>query len=98
MDPETATRMDELRDFMFARVYLRPEGRPQQEEAIGVLRRLMDFHLAHPEVIPASYRDTDADLPTQAADYVAGMTDRFALAVHDGLFPEIATPLLSSDR
>jgi dGTPase len=98
MDAPTATAMDELRDFMFARVYLRPDARPQHEEAISVLRRLMDHHLAHADAIPASYRDTDASLVIQAADYVSGMTDRFALSLHADLFPDSPTPLLSSDR
>jgi dGTPase len=54
--------------------------------AIEVIRRLVDHHLAHPELIPASYRDTEADAVTQVVDYVSGMTDRFALNMHDRLF------------
>ncbi len=98
MDGPTAVAMDELRDFMFARVYVRPEARPQHEEAISVLRQLMDHHLARADAIPGSYRDTDAPLVVQAADYVSGMTDRFALSLHQDLFPDSPTPLLSSDR
>ena len=39
-----------------------------------------------PEEIPDSYRQDEASAQTQAADYIAGMTDRFALATHDRLF------------
>jgi dGTPase len=46
----------------------------------------MDHHLLHPEELPASFRDSGADRVTQAADYVAGMTDRFALRTHERLF------------
>jgi dGTPase len=46
----------------------------------------MDHHLRHPEDIPATYRDNDADRVTQAADYIAGMTDRFALRTHARLY------------
>jgi dGTPase len=46
----------------------------------------MDHHLVHPEELPASYRDNGADRVTQAADYVAGMTDRFALRTHERIF------------
>ena len=58
--------------------------------------RLVDHHLLHPEAIPGSYRDTEADLVTQVADYVAGMTDRFALATYRRLFgrPGMADPIL----
>ena len=46
----------------------------------------MDWHLEHPDEIPDSYRHDGPRPQTQAADYVAGMTDRFALATHDRLF------------
>ncbi|HEX6655399.1 MAG TPA: HD domain-containing protein [Candidatus Limnocylindria bacterium] len=86
MDDETLAVMNELRDFMFERVYLGPEQQEHQDQAIGLLRALMEHHLAHPEEIPLSYRQAAAPLVVQAADYVAGMTDRFALATYARLF------------
>jgi dGTPase len=86
MDDAVLADMSELRDFMFERVYLSPAQRRPQAAAIDVIRRLMDHHLAHPEDIPASYRDNDAERVVQAADYIAGMTDRFALQTHERLF------------
>ena len=91
MDADTLSVMNELRDFMFDRVYLRPEQAAQQQVAVRLLRRMVDHHLAHPEEIPATYRDTDADLVTQVADYVSGMTDRYAQAVHDRLFTALGS-------
>jgi dGTPase len=78
--------MNELRDFMFERVYLADAQRRPQAAAIDIIRRLMDHHLAHPDDIPASYRDNDADRVVQATDYIAGMTDRFALVTHERLY------------
>ncbi|MGY2084828.1 HD domain-containing protein [Blastococcus sp. SYSU DS0539] len=86
MDAEALQAMHELRDFMFARVYASDVAAGQKHLAVDVIRRLVDHHLAHPELIPASYRDTEADALTQVVDYVSGMTDRFALATHDRLF------------
>ncbi|HEY6608107.1 MAG TPA: HD domain-containing protein [Candidatus Limnocylindria bacterium] len=86
MDEATLGVMNELRDFMFERVYLAREQVRQQERAIAVIRDLMDWHLAHPEEIPDSFRQTDATAVVQAADYIAGMSDRYALATHDRLF------------
>jgi dGTPase len=80
MDDETLAVMHDLRAFMFERVYLAPSLLKEQRGAIDTLRTLVDHHLAHPEQIPATYREADAPLVTQVADYVAGMTDRFALA------------------
>jgi dGTPase len=90
--------MHELRTFMFDRVYMSDAAAGQKHVAIDVIRRLVDHHLAHPELIPESYRDTEADEVTQVVDYVSGMTDRFALNMHDRLFDADAssqmTPLL----
>jgi dGTPase len=98
MAPEPLEAMHELRTFMFERVYMSDTAAGQKHVAIDVIRRLVDHHLAHPELIPESYRDPDADVVTQVVDYVSGMTDRFALAMHDRLFDADAssrmTPLL----
>jgi dGTPase len=85
MDDETLAVMHELRAFMFERVYLAPSLLREQMVAIQMLRDLVDHHLAHPDQIPASYREADAPLVTQVADFVAGMTDRYALATHQRL-------------
>jgi dGTPase len=86
MDDATLGVMNELRDFMFEQVYESPEQLRQGRRAITIIRDLMDWHLAHPDDIPASYRQAEAPLVVQAADYIAGMTDRYALATHDRLF------------
>jgi dGTPase len=86
MDDDTLSVMHELRDFMFERVYQSPEQRSRQLGAIRVLHELMEHHLAHPEQIPDSYRQHEAPVVVQVADYVAGMTDRYALATHERLF------------
>jgi dGTPase len=86
MDDGTLEVMNELRAFMFERVYQSAEQLRQQRRAIAVIRDLMDWHLEHPDEIPDSFRRTDASPVVQAADYIAGMSDRFALATHDRLF------------
>jgi dGTPase len=82
MAPEMAGMMDDLRAFMFERVYLSPQLAVHKDAAMAVTRRLVDYHLDHPEDIPESYREHGADRLRQVVDYVAGMTDRYALAAH----------------
>ncbi len=96
MDDASLAVMNHLRDFMFQRIYLGPEQKRHLAEAIEVIRRLVDHHPGHPDELPASYRDTGADPVTQVADYVAGMTDRFALSTYRRLFgrPGMADPIL----
>jgi dGTPase len=91
MGADALAAMDEFRTFMFERVYESDTAAGQKHVAIDVIRRLVDHHLAHPGLIPASYRDTEADPVTQVVDYVTGMTDRFALATHDRLFDDTAS-------
>jgi dGTPase len=78
--------MHELRDFMFDRVYLRPETEPHKRQVFTVIHELVDYYLENPGEIPDSYRHPDSSDLTQVVDYVAGMTDRYALRLHDRLF------------
>ena len=101
MAPDELEAMHEMRDFMFRRVYASDVAAGQKHVAIDVIRRLVDHHLEHPEQIPESYRDPQADVLTQVVDYVSGMTDRYALTMHDRLFDSDASsamrPLLPAD-
>ena len=78
--------MGSLREFMFARVYLRPESEIQKEKAIMVIQDLVRYYAEHPDEVPDSYTVPGAESLTRAIDYVAGMTDRFALKTHDRLY------------
>jgi dGTPase len=73
---EVGEAMRSLRAFMFERVYLGPRAAPEHARARTVVRRIVDALVAEPERVPAG----DDDLVTRITDYVAGMTDRFALA------------------
>jgi dGTPase len=66
-----------LRSFMFERVYLGPTARAEHAKIERVLRGLFDWFCEHPdELPPAVAGGDDAD---RVLDYLAGMTDRFAL-------------------
>lgn len=84
MDPVMLAVMEELRAFMFARVY--GHDAVERRAAVTIIRRLVEHFLAHPDELPDSYRDTGADTLTQVIDHVTGMTDRYAVATHDRLF------------
>jgi dGTPase len=78
--------LDGLRTFLFDRVYLRKDASTEQKKAIDLVRSLFAYYLEHPEAVPAEYLATPGDLPTRIADYIAGMTDRFALRTYEQLF------------
>jgi dGTPase len=70
---EVAEAMLALRSFMFERVYLGPHARGEHERARVVVRRIFDYLIDRGDDVEA------------AVDYVAGMTDRFALSYFDSL-------------
>lgn len=86
MESEVMLAMKQLREFMFERVYLRPEAEAQARRATSVIHQLVEHLLVHPDEIPDTYRIEAAEPLTQVLDYVAGMTDRYALNLHDRLF------------
>jgi dGTPase len=75
-----------LRDFLFQRVYLRTQAMEEHQKAIGVVRSLFAYYRDHPEDVPPEYLAAPGDLPTRIADYIAGMTDRFALRTYERIF------------
>ncbi len=86
MHPAHLQAFHDLRAFMFADVYLRDESRDHNGKAIRLIRSLVDHFAEHPGEIPPGYA-SDRDHPLQqAVDYVAGMSDSYALRVHDSLF------------
>ena len=86
MEPATLGIMHELRDFMFDRVYLRPDGENRRGQVFTVIHELVDHFLDKPQEIPDSFRQDEAEPLQQVMDYVAGMTDRYALRLHDEMF------------
>jgi dGTPase len=82
-----ATAMDELRDFMFERVYLGPEARREGAKIELVVRSLFDHYCSSPEEIPRSI--PEGALERRVTDYLAGMTDRFCISA----FEELSVPV-----
>ena len=86
MEPDCLEVMHELRQFMFQRVYLRPETESHKRRVFAVIHALVDHFLEHPDQIPDTYRNPESGDLGQVIDYVAGMTDRYALRLYETLF------------
>ena len=82
---EVGGAMSRLRSFMFERVYLGGPSSREQERVIGVIRTLFDHFVEHPDEIEPGPADR---LHQRVTDYLAGMTDRFCIAV----FKRIVVP------
>ncbi|MGQ7791459.1 deoxyguanosinetriphosphate triphosphohydrolase [Faunimonas sp. B44] len=89
----TAAQVGELKSFLFARLYRHPDVMRPVVQAEQVVADLFAALAADPLELPADWRPepgTGRDTPRHVADYIAGMTDRFALMEHRRLFD--ATP------
>ena len=89
---EAGPAMSELRKFMFDRVYLGPAVRNEHARIVGVVRRLFEHYVEHPELLPPTPSgeggengDGEADLAQRVTDYVAGMTDRYCIRAYTEL-------------
>ncbi|MCI8554486.1 MAG: deoxyguanosinetriphosphate triphosphohydrolase [Clostridiales bacterium] len=88
MDPETAAAFDRLHEFMFERLYHNPAAKGEEGKADGLIRRLFEYFLRDPSRLPEEYhaiREKEG-ASRAAGDYIAGMTDNYALEVYESLF------------
>jgi dGTPase len=78
----------DIKAFLFARMYRHPEVRKVREHADAIVRRLFKAYMSDPSAMPPGWTaKADAEGRARAvADYIAGMTDRFAISEHARLF------------
>ncbi|MGF1501313.1 MAG: deoxyguanosinetriphosphate triphosphohydrolase [Paracoccaceae bacterium] len=80
-----------IKRFLFARMYRHWRVNRMRVKAMRVVRELFEIFHAHPEVLPEAWATECRAAPSAAdrarvvADYIAGMTDRYALDEHRAL-------------
>ena len=81
MHAEAAEALSAFRTFNYERIYLRPASREQAHRVVDLLRALVDHLRRRPDRLPDRLRhDGDEAAVTRAAvEWVAGMTDRYAV-------------------
>ena len=85
-----------LKSFLFERMYRHYKVNRMASKARRVVQEIFGLLLAEPECLPTEWRaavDQPGSVATArlVADYIAGMTDRFALDEHARLFDKYAT-------
>jgi dGTPase len=83
----------DIKRFLFANMYRHPDVRRVREKADLVVRRLFEAFSRDPIAMPEEWAvgvagAGERDRARLAADYIAGMTDRFAIAEHRRLFDD----------
>ena len=96
MTPSVQTAMLALREFMFERVYRNPVAKCEETKARRIIQELYKYYIAHPEKLPEDFQpQLDLEgMPRVVCDYVAGMTDNYAVYK----FEEIYVPTAWSIR
>jgi dGTPase len=82
--PAVATELAALKQLLFARLYRHPQVEDTMSRARQVLTELFAAYQSAPQELPPDFA-ARPDQPRALADYVAGMTDRFALREHERL-------------
>jgi dGTPase len=83
--------MMDLRSFLFDHVYLSESAKAEEPKAYGVVQTLFWHFMETPGDLPEDERPSETDvhsaeLPDRVTDYIAGMTDRFAIRTYEKLF------------
>jgi dGTPase len=98
LSPERHAEIEGLQRFLFANVYRHPRVMRIVAGAESVVRDLFGRYMAEPGAMPASWHaaaeasGSERESAAVVADFVAGMTDRFAIREHQRMFD--ATPEL----
>ena len=88
MSADVKAQFEALRDFMFERVYYNPQAKKEEGKAKKVIEMLFDYYLTHLDEIPQEFlqfRGEDGDIRI-VADFIAGMTDIYAINDFKRLF------------
>ncbi len=74
-----------LRDFLYERVYNNDDTHREFIKASKILRELYDYYLEHPRDLPKALAG-ETDINRRVCDFIAGMTDRYALKMYERIF------------
>ena len=88
MTPPILEAMLALRSFMFERVYRNPVAKGEESKARRIIQELYKYYISHPEKLPEDFQpQLDLEgMPRVVCDYVAGMTDKYAVFKFEEIF------------
>ena len=77
-----------LKEFMFANVYTNPMAKGEEGKAQDMLQMLFEYYQKNPDELPADFQAIrlEEGVDRAVCDYIAGMTDPFAVSEYTRLF------------
>ncbi|MGB9836616.1 MAG: deoxyguanosinetriphosphate triphosphohydrolase [Candidatus Saccharicenans sp.] len=85
MSPKIYQALIDLREFLYEKVYFNPVAREDLNKTRKVIKELFEYLKQHPEGVVKDYPRGDS-LERRVADFIAGMTDSYALATYKKIF------------
>ncbi len=75
---------DELKKFMFAKVYTNSAAKIEESKAVGIVEKLYSYFIENPSKLPEEYRRIadSHDIHRAVCDYISGMSDSFAVDLY----------------
>ena len=91
LSPEVEQAHKNLRSFMFERVYRNPIAKSEESKAKDMLSRMYEYYYENPDALPDDFQPQMSfdGLERTVCDYIAGMTDKYAV----DKFTELFTPM-----
>ena len=87
MGPDIRENFLKLRQFMFEQVYLNKEAKKEEVKARYIVKSLYKYFSEHPRALPEErYADYQTVGDEAVKDYVAGMTDRYAVRKYTSIY------------
>ncbi|MEG2538463.1 MAG: deoxyguanosinetriphosphate triphosphohydrolase [Clostridium sp.] len=77
-----------LREYMFSNVYIGSKAKEEEEKAMNILNQMYKYYLDNPSKLPKEFFNNinRYGLDTVVCDYLAGMTDRYAMSEFLNIF------------
>ena len=88
LSPHVQKAFDDLRAFLFERVYRNPVAKGEEAKAKDLLKRLYEYYIRNPQALPADFQPQLSfdGMERTVCDYIAGMTDNYALDKFNEIF------------
>ena len=88
MDAETQKYYDKLHEFLFEAVYKNPVAKSEETKVLGIVEGLFKYFLKCPEKMTPEYMSIceNEGAERAVADYIAGMTDHYAITVYSNIY------------
>lgn len=88
MDDETQKYYDIMHKFLFESVYTNPAAKSEEAKVGGIIGGIFEHIVKNPDILSGEYRDIlERDgVSRAAADYIAGMTDHFAVTTFENIY------------